>query len=155
MRPASRVSTILLLGGLAALFAGCSGYAIRGRVISGELSHAAFTSPDDPVLASGDGVDDAVILLYRDPDRLNRALVAQATVSADGSFVLPVDSFGAGWMEEAWEIVARAPGRQPAQTIVALPGSPKNAALLVVLASGRDRPDPSNPDLLEEYERYK
>jgi hypothetical protein len=153
---APHAAACIVLVAYAALgMCGCSSYAIRGRVVGGGLSHAMFTSPDDPTLGGGQPIAGAAILLYRDPDQLNRAIAAEARSSADGWFVLPVDAFGAGWMEESWEVVVRAPGRHPVQSSIVLPGSPGDARLLVVMSPGRDVLDTDMTDPMDDYERYK
>lgn len=154
IHPRSLHFVVHFLTGLVVL-TGCSSYAIRGRVIAGGLSHSMFTSIDDPTLAAGQPLAGATIVLYRDPDQLNRAIAAEARSSADGWFVLPVDAFGAGWMEESWEVVVRAPGRHPVQSSIVLPGSPGDARLLVVMSPGRDVLDTDMTDPMDDYERYK
>ena len=84
---------------------GCSSpKELKGRVISSGYSSAEFTNVEDgdPALLSGSGVPGARIEIIRDPSKLSREMVASGTSGSDGVFRIPVDAFGAGWMDETW-----------------------------------------------------
>jgi hypothetical protein len=99
-------SSALFLAALALLLStGCSSpKEFRGRVISSDYSSAEFTNVEDgdPALLSGSGIPGARIELIRDPSKLSREMVASGTSGSDGVFRIPVDAFGAGWMDETW-----------------------------------------------------
>ena len=100
-----RVSCAVLLSFLLCTVVGCSGTSsLKGRVVSGDFPIAEFVPADsaDPMLVPGEGVGGVRIELIRDPNRLNREVVAVGTSRADGTFDIMVDAFGAGWMDEQW-----------------------------------------------------
>jgi hypothetical protein len=99
-------SCALFIAALALLLnTGCSSSKeLKGRVISSDYSSAEFTNVEngDPALLSGSGVPGARIEIIRDPSKLSREMIASGTSGADGVFRIPVDAFGAGWMDETW-----------------------------------------------------
>jgi len=139
----------------AAALAGCGGYRLPGRVVKGDLSMVVFVPPDDPALQTGEPVPRARVALYRDPEQLNRSLAGSAVSGPDGRFVIDVGEFGAGWMEEQWEIVAEAGGHIRAESMAPLPASGSDRVMLVIMAEGRNAPAPRDEDLMEEFERYR
>ncbi|MGI9014209.1 MAG: hypothetical protein ACR2GY_08165 [Phycisphaerales bacterium] len=144
----------LLVSMLAPLIvSGCGGnsYAIEGRVVRGELPYITLVAADDPALELGEGIDGARITLIRDPNQLNRTAAASTRSRDGGWFVLDVQSFGAGWMDEEWEVQA-ASGSRAAQTVLRLPARPGGKVLLVILAPGAL---PSDENLMGEVERYR
>ena len=100
------VMFIMSVMGIASLLAtGCSGpQELKGRVISSQYASAEFTVADDgrPELLSGSGVPGARIEIIRDPSKLSREMVASGTSDSEGVFRIPIDAFGAGWMDETW-----------------------------------------------------
>ena len=82
------------------------------------------------------GVQGVRVQLVRDPSRLSREVIASATSGRDGSFTLETKTFGAGWTDERWEIIASRPGYGPAQSPIELPIDPGSRRLLVELERG-------------------
>ncbi len=100
-----RVLCGILLSALLCGVIGCSGTSsLKGRVVAGDFPVAEFApaDPANPMLLSGDGVGGVRIEVVRDPNRLNREVIAVGTSRADGTFDIMVDAFGAGWMDEQW-----------------------------------------------------
>lgn len=135
--------------------AGCGSYRIRGVVMQGEYGLVQFVEPDNPVFSWGQRVSGASVEIFRDHDHLNRSLAARARSLPDGSFELPLGSFGAGWMEETWEIRGSAPGYHRTAEIMSLPGNPKGRLLLIVLQPGVDTPDPRDESPMRDFERFR
>ena len=161
LQHANHVFTFMLLVITSALFGGCStSYSLEGRAVLGELSMVTFVSPDDPVLEIADAAEGARISLVRDPDRLNRKEAASVTSRRDGWFAMPVKSFGAGWMDERWEVQATL-GSRVAREMIDLPGPNSDKIMLVIIGpGGPDGPDGSGgrgdgENLMQEYEKYK
>lgn len=140
---------------IACVLTGCGGYALQGRVVKGRLPMATLVEPDDEALALGDPVAGAEVSLWRDPGRLNREQVASARAGADGWFTLPVEAFGAGWMEEEWEVRAASGGYQRTEQFITLPMSGGGSRLLIIMTEGPSYPDPRDQDLMDEVDRYR
>lgn len=140
---------------LCLLLTACGSYRIRGVVMEGEYGLVQFVDPANPVFNWGKRVGGATVEVFRDHDHLNRSLAAKARTLPDGSFDLPLDAFGAGWMEETWEIRGSAPGFHRAAEIMALPRNPSGRLLLIVLQRGVDTPDPRDDSPLRDYERFR
>ena len=84
---------------------GCSKpYTLQGRVVKSEYPMAEFIDQvkRDPEAIPGFGIPNARIEIVRDPRSLGRKVVSTGKSDADGIFVVPIDAFGAGWMEEEW-----------------------------------------------------
>jgi len=134
------------------LCAGCSSYALKGRVIKGEGSFVTVVDADDPRL-NDDGVAGVSLTLVMDPTRLNRKQIGQGVSESTGDFSLSVDEFGAGMLELDTELTARKKGADPAQGFFRLPGSKKR--VLVSLGPGDDRdPNPERENLHDTAEKY-
>lgn len=142
----------LIMAGVLGLAGGC-GYSIQGRVIAGSYSTMGFVGSDDPGLAKS-GVDAVRITLERDPTKPNRAMVAEIVSGPDGRFSLPVDAFGAGWMDEEWLIRASRPGYEAVESILRLPSGKQR--LLIRLSPGNSvgtgRED-SVEEMLKQFDR--
>ncbi len=146
---------LLLLAALLSMLAGCT-YALPGKVIDGFGSVTVGQSQD--LDAQKGGVQGAVVELIRDPDSMNRARVGQATSDKDGRFTLEVDSFGAGWMEEKWQLRVRRSGYENIESEVQLPGSPGGKLLIISLQRGRSAPfrEPEGTrGLMDEAKKYE
>jgi hypothetical protein len=140
--------SVLLLAG------GCSSYKIEGRVVRGSSSDLAFVSPDDPRLAHA-GVSDATIAVDRDPGTLGRTNVATVKSDGGGRFSIPINAFGAGWMDEEWVIEAGRGGSETVKRVLRLPAAKDGRRLLIVLADGPVSVPVGQEDLWEQYERFK
>lgn len=135
----------------AALFAGgCASYQLQGKVVEGVESSVQVVAADDPRLDEP-GVPSARLTLTLDPDRLSAKPLGDGMSRGDGTFALPVDEFGAGWMEHDVGVVAQRSGYQPAMHTFRLPGGSRR--LLVTLAPGDDRLPKRRGDLLDETMR--
>jgi hypothetical protein len=132
------------------LAAGCGQYVLEGKVVEGDASAVQAVPPDDPRLEKP-GLGQAQIVLTLDPQSLGRERIASSTVQPDGSFAIPVDVFGAGFLEHEFGARARLDGYNAAYDVFMLPGG--NQKLLITLAPGRDTYD--EPDeALEESKRF-
>lgn len=137
---ASRPLRALLAAACVALAAsapGCS-YELQGKVVEG-FGSVAIGRGDDPE-ASKSGVPGATVELVRDAGTMNRTVAARATADGNGRFTLDVQSFGAGWMEEAWVLRVRRSGFQNVEDEVQLPRDPKGRLVVVSMARGRSAP---------------
>lgn len=138
----------LALGCLLLAAAGCSPYALRGRVIEGPVSAVLLVDKDDPRLTQGYGVDGVSIEATLDPDRLDRQRLSPTVSQYDGSFALPVDATGAGFLEYDVEVIAELRDYAPAVGQFRLPG--RSRRLLVLLTPGEGEAPPRRSNLLEE-----
>ena len=149
-----RMARIALLAPLA-LLAGC-GYRLQGRVIEGGFGTVAVVEDTDDRLQAV-GVQGVRVQLVRDPNRLSREVIASATSNRDGAFTLETKTFGAGWTDERWEIIATRGGYGPAQSPIELPIDPGSRRLLVELergGSGEVNQPSGGRGLLDEAARY-
>jgi len=145
---------VLLVPGLSGL--GCSGTdALRGRVVAGEFPIAEFVrvDPADPLLVPGEGVGDVRIELVRDPDQLNRRVVAVGSSRADGSFDIMIDAFGAGWMQEEWLFRCSHPRYPVVELRSSLPSS--NSGRVLRVQMGRAGPVGTGGVRMDEAERIR
>ena len=128
------------------LLSGC-GYRIEGRAVPGGFGTVTWVDAEDQRLQQR-GIPGVRVQLIRDPDRMRREVVAEATSAADGSFTLDTRSFGAGWMDERWEITASGPGAAAA-TRTELPMNASDRRLLIEMgrggrSTGSPRDEPQN-----------
>jgi hypothetical protein len=143
----------LCLAGLVAA-PGCSTYVIKGNVISGGVSDMIFVEQGDgrlrePPLAG------ARITVQRDPDKLSRKMAGTDLSDAHGRFVISLDEFGAGWMDEKWLIQATKPGFKTATAMPRLEPHTKKMRLLVILAPGLSTNPAEDDDLMEQYRQHR
>ena len=149
------VPVLLATLALPALLAGCA-YRLEGKVVEG-LNGAQVTDASNADAQRG-GIPGASVELIRDPQRPTRQRVAQANADKNGRFVLTVESFGAGWMQEQWELRVRRSGYENIQEEIDLPSSPDGRLLLVGLTRGRATPftEPaSSRGLIDEAKKYE
>ncbi|TVQ54969.1 MAG: hypothetical protein EA377_04275 [Phycisphaerales bacterium] len=125
------------------LLGGC-GYTLRGKVLEGQMQDIFTVRSGDDGL-DRTGLADVRIEVYRDPDRLGRQLAGSGVSRSDGSFEVSISGFGAGWMDEVWEIRAFRHGYRDVSTVMRLPASPGSNPLLVMMRPGT----PNQPDELE------
>jgi hypothetical protein len=135
---------------LAAL-AGCRTYVLQGTVVRSDVPEMAFVTPDDPRLTEP-GVSNVRISIERDPDKLSREMVGTALSDSRGRFTIPVDRFGAGWMDEVWMIRAF---RQGYQTVVSRQRLSiyDDQRLLILMPAGPAEAPPEGWQ--EQYERFR
>ena len=132
---------------LALMLTGCAGYGLRGRVVEGPVSAVHIVPADDPRLAEPP-ITGASVHLTVDADRLSAKPAGAGHSDADGDFHVPVDAFGAGFLEHDVEVLVRAQGHAPAQRVIRLPG--RDRRVLVTLAPGEDAVSPRPGQLLDE-----
>jgi hypothetical protein len=110
MPPIHRVRpSLILVTVLSAFGGGCGGPVLEGKVVLGSMSGAELVAEGDPALKQP-GLAGASIVVIRDPGRPNAETVARSASRADGTFRIPVEAFGAGWMSEEWQVIASKPG---------------------------------------------
>ena len=151
-----RMTQLLLYGVLvstAAGLSGCNSYVLHGKVIAGPISRMAFVGADDNRLGEV-GMSGVQVTLRRDPGRLSTYLAASPITDLDGNFSLAVNEFGAGWMEEAWLLVARKPGFENATWQHRLTMKHPEMPLLVTMTPGYSEPD-RHEDLMDQYEQFR
>ena len=133
---------------------GCA-YRLDGKVVDG-FSGVSIGRADDPD-ARKSGIGGATVELVREPDTMNRTVAARATSDDAGRFTLEVNGFGAGWMEEQWQIRVRRSGFETIETDLQLPREPKDRLAIVTMARGKSRPfrEPENARrLIDEARSY-
>lgn len=151
-RVMARLLTVTLIAWFIAVAnVGCGSYKLQGRVISGTFPSVNFVEPGDDRL-NGAGVPGATVELVRDPQSLSAQSMGQVSTDGQGNFSLPVDSFGAGWLEEEWLLRVRHPRATMVEQLIRLPGNGKMT--LVTLTAGRDTFTPRE-DLMKEMERFR
>ncbi|HRP64215.1 MAG TPA: hypothetical protein PK400_13025 [Phycisphaerales bacterium] len=142
---------------MATFLSGCeTTYVLRGRVIEG-MPPGIHAMPAAQLAGEAPPVARATVNIYRDPNRLNKSLVANGLTGPDGSFAIPIHAFGAGWMDEMWLVEVLHGQYQGAETILMLPPDTKRTQLLIMLAPGRGvspAASPHSENLLEESRRY-
>jgi len=139
----------------AVVLSGCAtGYVLKGRAIeAGYTDVAVVPGSDDRLDKAGGGIEGVRIRVHRDPGHLNQQLVATGRTSANGSFAIPIDAFGAGWMDEQWLIQVERSGFRSGAMTLRLPTGDRR--LLVTMSPGTSTPHEDKEDLWEQYERYK
>jgi hypothetical protein len=134
--------------------AGCSTYTIHGTVIAGAVGEMDFVGPNDSRLREPP-LANARVSVQRDPEKLSRHLVGTDLSDAHGRFVIPLDEFGAGWMDEQWMVRVTKPGYKTMSAMYKLTSDKKNKRLLVILAPGLSVVPQEDEDLLEQYEQFQ
>ena len=147
-----RWGLLLLLPAWAAV-TGCSTYTLYGNVIYGEISDMELVDPEDRRL-SDPPLTSVRITLQRDPDKLSRRIAGTDVSDVRGRFVIPLDEFGAGWMEEKWLVRASKPGFKTATSVLRLDANTKGKKLLIILGAGLSD-EPTAEDLNAEFERFR
>jgi hypothetical protein len=135
--------------------AGC-GYQLQGRVVQGGFGTISLVEPTDQRLQV-QGVPGVRVQLVRDPNRMRREVIAEASTDADGVFTLETRSFGAGFLDERFEMVATRPGFGVAQSTMELPMDPSTRRVLVEIQRGGSGPNSSaapGGNLYDEAAKY-
>lgn len=117
---------------------GCGGYVLEGRAVSGEYSSVEIVDPDDPRL-NASGIPGVNLELIRDPDSLGRKVVARTSSKGNGNINLSVGDFGAGFLDEQWDIRVLKNGSEYAMSRVRLPFGSGSKMLLVTIRPGDGR----------------
>ena len=150
-----RLMSVILVMGAGLLMSGCgSGYILQGKAIRGEYSSVTFVHAEDSRLQDP-GAANVRVFLIRDPSSLSRELVATASTDDRGNFIIPVNSFGAGWLVEQWLIHTYRPGSQSAESILTLPKQDSNLKILITLGPGVAVMPNLPGELLQQYEKFK
>ena len=156
--PTASIPALLAL--LVILATGCSsGKELRGRVIASEYPSADFinVSGGDPMMVEGSAVPGARIEIIRDPRRLSRETVATGVSGADGVFRIPVDAFGAGWMDESWLFRCTHPRYPMVELFAEMPSLDSDRVLRINIGApgGGGRPPIDEAERIRrELERY-
>lgn len=146
---------VVLVAAAGLLMPGCgSGYVIQGKAIRGDYSSVTFVHPDDSRLQDP-GMADVRVFLFRDPSSLGRELVATASSDDRGNFIIPINTFGAGWLVEQWLVHTYRPGTQSAESILTLPKRDTNLKMLITLGRGVAVMPRMTDELLQQYEKFK
>jgi len=137
------------------LLSGCGGgYVLRGKVIESNTNAITTVDRKDSRMDQ-QGLGNVQIRVYRDPGRLSQELAASGVSGPDGTFAIPINAFGAGWMDESWLIQTYRDGYSNAETIKRLPGNTNRRPVLIMLRRGDATPFRQREDLLEEMERFR
>jgi hypothetical protein len=139
---------------LALSLTGCGGYALRGKVVQGPTSGFELVHEIDQRL-KGPGIQNAEVMVRRDPQSLHPHLAGRDRTGANGDFAVPIGEFGAGWMEEQWLVQAAMSGYQNAELEMKLPAKGSKWRLLITLAPGSSTPLDQPDDVMGDYERFK
>ena len=149
----------MLIGAAALLcLSGCGSYKLQGRAVQGDMSGVWIVDKSDPRLSdpsSHPGLSGVAISVIRDPQSLGGKVVANGSSDGNGVISLTIGEFGAGWMDEQWEIRAARNGYLPAVNLLSLPGKLGDKRILVVLAKGYQPETGQEENLIEQYERFR
>ena len=137
------------------LLAGCA-YTLDGKVVEG-FGSVVMGRDKDPDARKG-GLGGATVELIRDAGTMNRAVAARATSGSDGRFILEVPAFGAGWMDESWQIRVRRHGYENVESEVQLPGSTSGRLVIVGMHAGKSgqfREPDSSRSMIDEAKAFE
>jgi len=138
----------LVLCAVLAAMTGCGAYQMRGVVIEGAASTIRIVDQDDPRLLEGYALPMATVDAALDADRLNRKQLPRDITAVDGSFSIPVNETGAGYLNYYARIVVRRNGYNTAVGDIRIP--PPDKRVLVTLAPGEDRYRSKSQDVVDE-----
>lgn len=130
------------------LVLGCGQYQMRGVVVEGVASMIRVVHEDDPRLLEGYGLPLAVIESTLDADRISRKQLPRGISDVDGTFGVPVDETGAGYLDYYVRVIVRKVGYDTAVQDLRVPGPGER--LLITLSRGEDNYTPEPPNVLEE-----
>ena len=140
---------MLILLAISLPLVGCGSYTLEGRAVVGDYSGIELVDPDDPRL-SGTGTSGMMVEVVRDPESLGRKVVTRATSNGSGAIRVVISEFGAGFLEETWELRVLRGGAEFAADRVTLPFDPDRKRILVTVRPGDGR---SRSTLSTEAER--
>lgn len=135
-RTATLSALALLL--VTCILTGCSSYAIQGRVVRGSVASIQLVDKSDPRLnednPTGGG---AVIQGILEPDTPSeRKSLGQVITNGQGSFALPVDALGSGFLEYEAMLIAQREGHQGVAKTIDLPR--RGQRVLITLPLGQN-----------------
>jgi hypothetical protein len=120
------------------MLAGCSSYAIQGRVVRGSTASIQIVDKNDRRLTednpTGGGAVVKGILEPNTPSEMQS--LGQVVTDGQGNFAIPVDAPGAGFLEYEATLIARREGHRGAMTTIDLPRSRQR--VLITLPLGPD-----------------
>ncbi len=128
------LAAMLLFGGLG----GCGGYVLKGKAVIGPYNSIELVDKNDPRLKDR-GTPGVRVEAVRDPDSLGRKTVASANSGGNGDLRLAISEFGAGFLDEDWELNVKMSGASYAANLFRLPFDPDSVRLLVVVELGSGR----------------
>ncbi len=143
------------LGMLRLVLTGCESYSLRGHVIRGEISYIEIVDADDERLEQP-GLTATRVGVHLDPGRLNRKFLGSTVSNSNGDFSIPVDEFGAGFLEYDISVVAYRDGYFGAEQFFVMPSA--NRRVLTIPGPGNDANPPSfegRESLFVEAARYR
>lgn len=132
-RQVARLFALVLVA--VAVLPGCGSYTLEGRAVLGSYSGVELVDPDDPRLRD-EGVPGVSVEAIRDPDSLGRKTVGRANSNGSGGIRLSIGEFGAGFLEETWELRVLRGGSEYAVDRFELPFDPGSRRLLVTIRPG-------------------
>ena len=135
MHTPSRRYLTLLSGLLVLVAGGCGGYTLQGHAIRGSYNTVELVPSDDPRL-NDPGLSGVRVEAIRDPDSLGKSVGGSTISGGNGRINLAIGEFGAGWMDEQWDLRASMGSDYFAQRRMMLPRSGSDLRLLVVVAPG-------------------
>ena len=151
----NRFQTIKFFAALtiAILMTGC-GYTLKGKVVRGDISSIELVHEIDQRF-KGPGLSNAEVLVRRDPNSMNPTLAGSDRTDASGSFSISIKEFGAGWMDEQWQVRGGLPNHANAEALMKLPAKGSKWKLLITLAPGTSTPLSGPADYMQDYEQFK
>ena len=141
-------AALTILASATLLVTACA-HQVRGVVRLGQNSYVQVVDADDPRLDQGDAVVGARVSSVVAPQSLNSTALVSVASDATGAFSIPVENFGAGWLEYELGVVCRKDRHAPAEGFFPMPGSGQR--LLIVLKPGRDRLNTDSSAYGDEY----
>lgn len=134
----STIQRMLALLLFTVMLAGCSSYAIQGRVVRGSTASIQIVDKNDRRLTednpTGGGAVVKGILEPNTPSEMQS--LGQVVTDGQGNFAIPVDAPGAGFLEYEATLIARREGHRGAMTTIDLPRSRQR--VLITLPLGPD-----------------
>ena len=133
-----RISLLVLFMLAVTSLGGCGKYVLEGRAVMGEYSTVELVEVDDPRL-NGTPAPGVTVEVVRDPMSLGRKTVAKGTSGGTGVIRVTIGEFGAGFLQEEWELRVVRNGSDFASSNVELPFDSDSRRLLVVIRRGDGR----------------
>lgn len=129
---------------------GCGTHRLQGIVLDGPRPGIYIVEPDDPRMSEL-GIADATVELTLDPVSLRPTSLGKTITRSNGTFNIPIDAAGVGFLEYDISLYVRSRGFMPVDSgPMALP--PDGKRLLIVMAAGKDKPR-DGENLLDEANR--
>lgn len=142
----SRLVRSLTLLAIFVGLAGCQGYRLEGKVVSGLTSSVVMVDKNDPRL-NEPGLQGVLVDVTIEPNELRPKNIGADVTDGDGFFGLPVRETGAGLLEYDASVVATRKGYKTLFWEFRLP--PSNQRMLIIMEEGRGGYKPPK-DLLRE-----